>query len=646
MGTYCEIAREKMDSKIDKKTRGYILTTKKSSAKKFFSFERTSQSTKKYSILNEFQVNAYNTEFKEPVCFPNPCSNRGSCIIVGNRFECKCLNSYSGKYCEISKFVTTKSSKYSFFKKKYFTAISSNPNYLKDIINYSKDSTTPFYNRLWQCPSSCHNNLGHGFCTLDASSNPKCLCNGDWTGHDCNQKNYCLYNRCINNSTCVNYPASQSYVCLCPLTHSGNYCEIKLKIQDLKFMLKNNINEFDEINKENSETKVKNNENENHEPKMIDKHVSNIEDTRMMPVERLIKSSSEKCKNNGIFLKSSSECKCKQGYWGQKCELKNKASKYNCIDEDCIDANISTSTTTKNAKQALNLKKLTKMSKKNTKISKSTTTFGLISTLTNNIQNNSNQVKIRAVNPCMQDDALCLKYPNGNESFICVPNTLLDYYQCVPSRIFNCFENNPCLNGGLCIQNNDLSLNVRQQAEKNSQSINFSCICKDNFTGQLCESEICSPVRALLPNHVMCSSVSPNLILEDLSISNSEINFIVTSHNNVRRQVSPSSSNMQKLYWDKRLEILAQKRAQMCSIETGGILTRQDPGYGIVIGENLAAGYIEWADVIESWISENTSFVFRSNSTSENLQTGHYTQVIMHKILISNFDYDLSSRFL
>ena len=228
---------------------------------------------------------------------------------------------------------------------------------------------------------------------------------------------------------------------------------------------------------------------------------------------------------------------------------------------------------------------------------------------------------------------MCLKYPNGNESFICVPNALLEYNQCLPAKSLNCFEMNPCLNGGLCIQNDDLSFNFRQQEDKTIQSVNFKCICKDNFTGQLCESEICSPVRALMLNHTMCSSVSPNLISEDVGISNSDINLIVNSHNNIRRQVVPSSSNMQKMYWDKQLEILAQKRAQMCSAETGGILNRQQPGYGIVIGENLAAGYEKWADVIESWVNENASFAFRSNSTSENLQTGHLTQVFMQMLI-------------
>lgn len=35
------------------------------------------------------------------------------------------------------------------------------------------------------------------------------------------------------------------------------------------------------------------------------------------------------------------------------------------------------------------------------------------------------------------------------------------------------------------------------------------------------------------------------------------------------------------MYWDIRLQHLAQKRAQLCSVENFGILMRQQPGYGL-----------------------------------------------------------------
>jgi hypothetical protein len=54
---------------------------------------------------------------------------------------------------------------------------------------------------------------------------------------------------------------------------------------------------------------------------------------------------------------------------------------------------------------------------------------------------------------------------------------------------------------------------------------------------------------------------------------------------------------------------------------------RQLPGYGIVIGENLAAGYDSWAHVLSTWISESKHFVYDSTNLSSNIKAGHYTQV-------------------
>jgi hypothetical protein len=41
------------------------------------------------------------TEFKEPLCDPNPCMNEAKCIVLKDSFECICMNSsFSGRYCE------------------------------------------------------------------------------------------------------------------------------------------------------------------------------------------------------------------------------------------------------------------------------------------------------------------------------------------------------------------------------------------------------------------------------------------------------------------------------------------------------------------------------------------------------------------
>jgi len=45
---------------------------------------------------------------------------------------------------------------------------------------------------------------------------------------------------------------------------------------------------------------------------------------------------------------------------------------------------------------------------------------------------------------------------------------------------------------------------------------------------------------------------------------------------------------------------------------------RQEPGYGVVIVENLAAGYESWPQVLALWMSE---------ASVRDKEAGHYTQV-------------------
>ncbi len=595
MGSYCEITREQLEATSSKKY-PYMKTKQPVSENKFYTYERpiiitkttttkktttTTTTTEPLPILDEFLQEIPKIEFREPVCNPNPCMNFGKCIIIADRFECKCLNSsFSGKLCQIFTFAQKKtpaittttiipkfSYKNIFPTRKALTYIT-RPK-VQPIL------TTTYYNHLWQCPSNCHNNVGRGFCTLDTLSNPKCVCNGDWTGHDCSVKNYCLYNRCTNNSTCVNHAASRSYICLCPTGYSGNYCEIMLK---LKYVDESNLDynglENDEITMSTSVRSIKSKN-----------------------------SISNKCKNNATFSKTSQKCKCKKGFYGKKCEFKSTNP---CKSNPCHYP----------ASECVSLSS----NKYECKCSNSTENC-LNNSETNNV---TNLKKLSILNVCESDSDLCIKYPNGNKSFICMPNSLnQEYTQCIPAKSINCIDNNPCLNGGLCIQNNDMSLMFKAKDE----SVSFKCICADNYTGQLCETSFCSSIHSLLPNHSMCASVSSNLIPEDTSINSTDLILIVDLHNKIRKNVNPSSGNMQKMYWDKRLEILAQKRAQMCSVESAGLLTRQLPGYGVVIGENLAAGYEKWQNVIESWMSENSSFIFKSNLTSDNQQTGHFTQV-------------------
>ena len=339
----------------------------------------------------------------------------------------------------------------------------------------------------------------------------------------------------------------------------------------------------------------------------------------------------EKCQNNGTCVMSFSHaknrfsfiCKCNEGFYGVLCENIENAcdpnpcqapfkqciplgyKKYECVcahGNDC-EQKLTTQTTTNTASNSTQpsteIQKLTYVSSFSTsrplaKVKHTTQTVAMIpstprlSSVANKEREEDinldlknvfskkkmihflrKKLKQQANNVCNNDKDLCLNNPYGNDSFICIKSYLTQEYSvCLPTKSVSCKENNPCLNGGICVDN----------LKANSGEKTWKCECSKEFTGKLCETELCSSVHRLFSNHTMCLPDSTNLIVGGME--NQEIDLILDMHNTLRRQVAPLASNMQKMYWDIRLQHLAQKRAQLCSVENTGILMRQQPGYG------------------------------------------------------------------
>lgn len=195
IGSFCEV--ERIDKVSNETFNENLLWEKKSSI---------SNIDKLFPFLVKPQTE--DQDFKEPLCEPNPCMNNAECLIERENFNCKCFNSsFSGKFCEI-----------------YIPAIEKLTT--KRIIDVKR------YNLLddliWQCPSNCLKNLGHGVCTLSSYGYPQCVCSKPWSGIDCSQRDLCTDNHCLNNSTCISYPEMNSYVCECPEGFTGRACEIRL----------------------------------------------------------------------------------------------------------------------------------------------------------------------------------------------------------------------------------------------------------------------------------------------------------------------------------------------------------------------------------------------------------------------------------
>ena len=150
-------------------------------------------------------------------------------------------------------------------------------------------------------------------------------------------------------------------------------------------------------------------------------------------------------------------------------------------------------------------------------------------------------------NPCTNDIDLCRKQPHGNASFICVKSFITqDYTLCLPTKSMSCKESNPCLNGGICVDQEDEIGGESSTKEPSGIRPPWRCICSVEYTGRLCETEICSPIHKLFANHTMCMPNSQKFVTGGLS--SSDIDLILDMHNTLRRQVAPIASNMQKVY--------------------------------------------------------------------------------------------------
>lgn len=209
MGSYCEISRKDMVEEDLVKDRSLQLWRNRNIVTKIPTTQATeiqtttpTTTTKPPLQANKQKPQAENlieNEFKEPLCEPNPCMNNAKCTISADSIRCICANSsFTGKFCEIF-MITTKPPITT-------TQPATTTRFVEPTTPRTIDQSYLTRAFFWQCPQNCLFNLGRGFCSLSSSGYPRCVCKAEWTGIDCSQKNFCLNNECINNSTCSNYP--------------------------------------------------------------------------------------------------------------------------------------------------------------------------------------------------------------------------------------------------------------------------------------------------------------------------------------------------------------------------------------------------------------------------------------------------------
>ena len=238
-----------------------------------------------------------NTEIIEPDTFINPCDstncgNNGVCVLVNNNgnsytSSCHCNNGYSGSNCQIDTFC------------------SNNPcRNNQPCVNGRCDCGRIFSGALTSgltCDiidycSASGINCGNGYCannyeefsTSGVSKGAVCVCNSGWSGVNCNTQvnpstfvNPCDSTNCGNNGFCVlvnNGIGGYSSRCQCNYGYSGSNCNIADSC-----LLNNPC------------------------------HSRNTEINGCSSVQSTL--------NTNVFNTGTAQCRCKNGYEGQFCDI-------------------------------------------------------------------------------------------------------------------------------------------------------------------------------------------------------------------------------------------------------------------------------------------------------------------------------------
>ncbi|XP_059555638.1 cysteine-rich secretory protein 2-like [Myotis daubentonii] len=104
---------------------------------------------------------------------------------------------------------------------------------------------------------------------------------------------------------------------------------------------------------------------------------------------------------------------------------------------------------------------------------------------------------------------------------------------------------------------------------------------------------------------------------------------IVNKHNELRKSVSPSASNMLRMEWDREATANAQKWANKCTLEHSDPEERKT---NTKCGENLymSSDPNEWSIAVQSWFEERHDFVYGVGPKSPGAVVGHYTQLVWY----------------
>jgi len=144
----------------------------------------------------------------------------------------------------------------------------------------------------------------------------------------------------------------------------------------------------------------------------------------------------------------------------------------------------------------------------------------------------------------------------------------------------------------------------------------------------------CTAEYAAMTDSTMCCYADDPAAV-DAAVSAQDIQVILDTHNSFRGSVTPTATNMVKMYWDDEMAAVAQKYAGACP--DGHDKNRKDAGYGVGVGQNMAFGPRGWVQAITAWYSEVEVFQYGAAGPMGGI--GHYTQVVNNAAILVGCGY-------
>ncbi|XP_071404243.1 cysteine-rich venom protein-like [Pithys albifrons albifrons] len=105
---------------------------------------------------------------------------------------------------------------------------------------------------------------------------------------------------------------------------------------------------------------------------------------------------------------------------------------------------------------------------------------------------------------------------------------------------------------------------------------------------------------------------------------------ILDEHNEIRRSVLPTASNMLKMVWSEKAAKSAQKWANKCEMRISPREYRVLNG--ITCGENVLVSSFPktWAETIQTWYSQSSNFRYGYGAIAKDVNIESYTQLIWY----------------